>query len=160
MIGLRFQHVTPMVSHQLTTPNDLGVTHGHSGQTDARKPRPHRRFSRRSHLLPSDGRWPGVSRMCPCLSPVAWLSAETSGDLRRRRMLDTALALSVSVWVGSPSGVSNRDQSRASGFSSARTATRAHHPGRILLGKVWTAGVNASRRWHAGGTLAHTADHA
>src|SRR5262245_10678549 len=33
-----------MVSHELTTPDDLGVTHGHSGQTDPRKPDDHRRF--------------------------------------------------------------------------------------------------------------------
>ncbi len=38
MIVLRFQCVTPIVSHQLTRPDDSGVTHGHSGQTDASKP--------------------------------------------------------------------------------------------------------------------------
>jgi len=37
MIVLRFQRVTLIVSHQLTRPDDRGVTHGRSGQTDARK---------------------------------------------------------------------------------------------------------------------------
>jgi hypothetical protein len=30
MMGLRFQRVTPIVSHELTRPADTGVTHGHS----------------------------------------------------------------------------------------------------------------------------------
>jgi len=33
---LRFQRVTPIVSHLLPRPDDLGVTHGHNGQTDNR----------------------------------------------------------------------------------------------------------------------------
>jgi hypothetical protein len=41
---LSFQRVTPIVSHPLTRPDDLGVTYGPSRQTDARKPHYHRRF--------------------------------------------------------------------------------------------------------------------
>ena len=41
---LRLQCVTPIVSHELTRPDDRGVTHGHSGQTAAREPHHHRRF--------------------------------------------------------------------------------------------------------------------
>src|SRR2546427_4503160 len=40
-IVLRFQRVPPIVSPQLARPDDLGVTHGHSSQTDARKPHHH-----------------------------------------------------------------------------------------------------------------------
>ena len=46
---LKFQRVTLIVYHQLTRPDDRGVTHGHSGQTDARKPDYHCRFSERNH---------------------------------------------------------------------------------------------------------------
>jgi hypothetical protein len=41
-MGLSFQRVTPIVSHPLTRPDDLGVTYGPSRQTDARKPHHHR----------------------------------------------------------------------------------------------------------------------
>jgi hypothetical protein len=34
---LRFQRVTPIVSHLLPRPDDLRVTHEHNGQTDTRK---------------------------------------------------------------------------------------------------------------------------
>jgi hypothetical protein len=41
-MGLRVQSVTPMVSPQLTIPDDLGVTHGPNGQPDPRHPDYHR----------------------------------------------------------------------------------------------------------------------
>jgi hypothetical protein len=41
-IVLRFQRVPSIVSHQLARPDDREVTHGHSSQTDARKPHHHR----------------------------------------------------------------------------------------------------------------------
>jgi hypothetical protein len=45
MIVLIFQSVTHIVSYQVTRPDDLGVTHGQSIQTDAHKPDYHYRFS-------------------------------------------------------------------------------------------------------------------
>ena len=83
-MGLRVQYVTLMVSHQLTTPDDLGVTHGHSGQTDPRKPDYHRRFPERSDVFPTAWRWEGVPRMCHRLHHVPWLSTQAQGDLSRR----------------------------------------------------------------------------
>jgi hypothetical protein len=44
MMVLRCQHVTPIVSRQLTRPDDIGVTHVHSGQTDSRRPHHHCRL--------------------------------------------------------------------------------------------------------------------
>src|SRR4029453_12693274 len=63
MVVLIFQRVTPIVSHPLTRPDDRGVTHEDSGQTDATKPHYHCRFSKRSNLLPPDVRRQGVSRV-------------------------------------------------------------------------------------------------
>jgi hypothetical protein len=44
-IILIVQHVTPIVSHQLTRPDALGVTHGESIHTNTRKPYYYHRFS-------------------------------------------------------------------------------------------------------------------
>src|SRR5687767_5714081 len=82
-----------MVSHQLTTPDDLGVTHEHSGQTNPRKPHDHRRFPERSDVLPTAWRWEGVPRMCHRLHHVPWLSTQAQGDLSRRWVLDAPLPL-------------------------------------------------------------------
>jgi len=51
MIVLRCQCVTHIVSPQLRRTDDMGVTHGHRGSTDARKPDYHRRFSERNDLV-------------------------------------------------------------------------------------------------------------
>ena len=50
-------------------------------------------FQRRSDLLSAAWRWQGVCRMCARLPPVPWLSAQTQGDLSRRRVPDAPLAL-------------------------------------------------------------------
>src|SRR5262249_40466345 len=89
---LILQCVPPIVSPPLTRPDDLGVTHGTSRQTDPRKPHHHCRFSRRSDLLSAAGRWQGVPRVYPRLCPVPWLPAQTQDDLLRRWMPDTAFA--------------------------------------------------------------------
>src|SRR5215471_16714780 len=90
---LRFPRVTSIVSYPLTRPDDLGVTYGHSSQTDARKPYHYCRFPERSDVLPAAWRWEGVPRMCPRLRHVSRLSARTQGDLSRRRVSHTPLPL-------------------------------------------------------------------
>src|SRR4029434_1991994 len=93
MIVLRFQCVTHIMSHQLTRPDDREVTQGHSGHTDARKPHHHRRFPKRSDVLPAAWRWSGVPRMCPRLRHVPRLSAEIQSHLSRRLVPDPSLPL-------------------------------------------------------------------
>src|SRR5215813_4817935 len=90
---LRFQRVTSIVSYPLTRPDDLGVTHGHSSQTDANKPYHYCRFPERSDVLPAAWRWEGVPRICPRLRYVPRLSAETQSHLSRWRIPDAPLAL-------------------------------------------------------------------
>src|SRR5215467_14014668 len=92
-IVLIFQRAAPIVSPLLPTPDNLGVTHGHSDETDTRKPHHHRRFSRRSDVFLPDSRWEGVSRVRVRLPPLPRLSTETQGDLSRRRVPDAPLAL-------------------------------------------------------------------
>src|SRR5262249_51164830 len=87
------QRAAPIVSPLLPTPDNLGVTHGHSDETDTRKPHHHRRFSRRSDVFLPDSRWEGVSRVRVRLPPLPRLSTETQGDLSRRRVPDATLAL-------------------------------------------------------------------
>src|SRR5439155_10939025 len=82
-------HVSPL----LPTPDNLGVTHGHSGETDARKPHHHCRFSRRSDVFLPDSRREGVSRVRVRLPPLPRLPTETQGDLSRRRVPDAPFAL-------------------------------------------------------------------
>src|SRR6266508_3238041 len=90
---LRLQRVTPIMSPQLTRPDDLGVIHGYRSQTGPRKPHHHRGFSERSDLLSAPWRWEGVSRVRVRLPPIPGLSAETPGDLSRRRVPDAPLPL-------------------------------------------------------------------
>src|SRR6266446_2647125 len=90
---LIFQRVTPIVSHQLTRPDNRGVTHGHHSQTDPRKPDHYCGFSRRSDVLSAAWRWEGLSRVCPCLRAVSWLPAQAQGDLSWRRVPHPPLAL-------------------------------------------------------------------
>src|SRR4029453_18343019 len=92
-MGLILQLVPPIVAHPLTRPDDLGVTHGASRQTDPRKPHHHCRFSRRSDLLSAAWRWQGVYRMRPRLSPGPGLSTGTQGDLSWRWVPDASLPL-------------------------------------------------------------------
>src|SRR5262249_53069485 len=78
---LSFQRVTPIVSHPLTRPDDLGVTYGPNRQTDTRKPHHHRRFSRRCDLLPAAERRQSLRRMCARLPPGPWLPTQAQGDV-------------------------------------------------------------------------------
>jgi hypothetical protein len=56
-IALRFQRVPSIVSHQLMRPDELGVTHGESSDSDTRQPHHHCRFSERSDLLSTPWGW-------------------------------------------------------------------------------------------------------
>src|SRR6266849_4491816 len=147
---LRFERVTPIVSHELTRPDARGVTHGHSGQGDARQPDYHRRFSQRSDVLSAAWRRQGISRVCPCLSPVPWLSAQTQGDLWWRRP-DPSLAL-----CARPAGRSHHlahpvyaVQSRVHGPPALRLTLSPDAPGgrpRCLTGNAWRAQFGTVRR--------------
>ncbi len=63
-MALRFQRVTLIVSHQLARSDDRGVTHGPSGQTDARKADHDCRFSQRALV---------GFRVCPTFYNRVWL---------------------------------------------------------------------------------------
>src|SRR5262249_1505550 len=92
-IVLILQRVPPIVSHPLTRPDDLGVTHGASCQTNPRKPHYHCRFSRRRDVRSAAGQRQGLCRIRGRFPPLPRLSARTQGNLSRGRVSHTSLAL-------------------------------------------------------------------
>lgn len=92
-MALIWQRVTPIVSHPLTRPDDLGVTHEHSGQIDPHKPHHHSRFSRRSALRAAAGRRQGLCGMRVRFPPFPRLSARPYGDGSGRWVPDPPCAL-------------------------------------------------------------------
>src|SRR4029453_16314413 len=82
-----------IVSHPLTRPDDLGVTHEASCQTNPRKPHHHCRFSRRRDLLAAAEQREGLCGIRVRFPPLPGLSAQTQSPLSRRWMPHPSFAL-------------------------------------------------------------------
>src|SRR5215467_7205643 len=144
MIVARFQCVTLLVIHPLTSLEDLSVTHEHSSQTDPRKPHHHCRFSRRRHLCSAAWQWQGLCRIRVRFPPLPWLSARPQGDLSRRRVSHTPLPLCPcpAGWAHHLAYPVHHVQSRLHGPPAFRPSLSLHAPRggpRCPVGDAWRA---------------------